>query len=116
MADEKKPEKKPSRSEKMYKDSPTVAKDDKGKATIKKGPSEKEKAAAKDNSGTEGMPEHDAHIKEMGDKHAMERLTLHQKHEKEHLEMIQKLSKELETPDAETGGEKIAKVETDKKE
>lgn len=67
------------RSDKMYKDSPTIGEDGEGKKVVKK----KESKAAETDSGTEGMPEHESHALEMHHKHEKEHLDLNQKHEKE---------------------------------
>lgn len=73
------------RSEKMYKDSPTIA-DEGGKKVVKK----REKKAAETDSGTDGMPEHDKSALDMHHKHEKEHLDLNQKHEKERHELHSK--------------------------
>ena len=82
MADEKKK----SRSERMYSESPKIMKDKEGKVSIGK--------AAKENSGTDGIQEHESHSPEMHVRHAKDRLVMHHKHEIDHAEMEAKHMKE----------------------
>lgn len=80
MAEEKK--RKPSRSEKMYADSPSLKrdeKDDKVKATK---PSEEKKEADEVQGGTDGA---DRGNGDMDARHAMDRLSMFHKHEGEHM-------------------------------
>lgn len=85
MADKKK-----SRSEKMYSDSPKISTDESGKKVITKA----EKKSAEVNSGTDGIPEHEKHAMELAQKHEKERLDLHHQHEKAHHELSAKHLKE----------------------
>lgn len=81
MAEEKK--KKMSRSEKMYGDSPTLKRDEEdGKVKAKK-PSEEKKKADEVQSGTDGAEREPMH-EDMASRHAMDRLSMHHKHEAEH--------------------------------
>lgn len=73
------------RSDKMYKDSPTVGDDGEGKKVVKKSSPEKE--SAKSDSGTDDMAGTEEHMK-MYHKHAKERLDTHHKHEEEHHKMF----------------------------
>lgn len=75
-----------SRADKMYKNSPKIGKDESGKPKV----SREEAASAETNAGTEGVVKGDDESKKMLDRHAMERLKLHQEHEKEHLALAQK--------------------------
>lgn len=121
--------KKPSKHEKFYKDSPKLERDaETGDMKVSK----KEKKAEAVQTGTEGvqrdeeMPHDDTSAR-----HAMDRLSLHHKHENEHhahkggdkhdmherhvsehKAMFKKHEKELGA----TGEKMIAKVESDKKE
>src|ERR1700722_2531776 len=82
MAEEKK--KKVSRSERMYKDSPTLKRDEEdGKMKAKK-PSESKKKADEVQGGTDGAEREGAHEEDMMGRHSMDRLSMHHKHEAEH--------------------------------
>lgn len=106
-------EKKPSRSERMYGNSPKIKKGEDGKVTIGKD----EKVA----SGTDGIQEHESHMQELEHKHSKERMDMFHKHEKEHMEMKHKVIKETmkdqmhEKAEEKSGGKLIEKVEKDKK-
>jgi hypothetical protein len=103
-------EKKEPRHKKMYKDSPALKRGDDGKMAISKG-----KKDAKDGGGKEGVPEQEKNTLDMTQRHAMERLELHHKHEKEHAELAQKYMGSPASADA--GGEEAeAAPQKDKKE
>lgn len=108
MAEEKTP-----RHKKAYKDSPTLKRDqESGKMGVSRG----EKKAAQDNSGTDGMPEHDKMAMEMGHKHEKEHLDLNQKHEKERhslrsKHMMDMAGEKKESEGSGAGKEKIEKTE-----
>jgi len=103
-------------SEKMYKNSPTLASDENGKKYIKKNePTEAEKKSARVNDGTDGMPLHEVHAR-----HQNDMFQLYQKHAKEFADMHMRHQVEAggaggANPAAD-GGELIKKVESDKKE
>lgn len=84
------------RSDKMYKDSPTIKSDDDGKKVVAKG-----KTAEENDSGTDHMHVNEKHAMEMEAKHSKERLDLHHKHEKEHHAMHLKHMGEKMKPSAE---------------
>lgn len=68
------------RSEKMYKDSPKLKRDDED-GKVKVGKSDKESEEA--NAGTDGIQEHEgipSHVR-----HAIERREVHHRHENEHM-------------------------------
>lgn len=90
-----------SKADKRYANSPKLARDDgDGKMKVTK----PEKKTATDASGTEGSDRGAADgMKEMMDKHAMERLQLHQKHETEYMGVAQKLMNAA----GEAGGDKL---------
>lgn len=74
-------EKKKSRAERMYGDSPSLKRDEEdGKVKAKK-PSEAEKKSEEVNSGTDGA---ERGSEDMNARHAMDRLSMHHKHEAEH--------------------------------
>lgn len=103
------------RSDKMYKDGPTVGEDEDGKKVVKKGgrtETEAGKEAAKTDEGIEGMQEHEKAAIEMHAKHSKERLALHHKHEVEHHDLHAKQLKEGSA--AEEKGES-KKVEAEEK-
>ncbi len=110
MKDEK--EKKVSRSEKRYADSPKMERNDEGKMAVKKS---ERKAAAVD-AGTDNA----AHGDEMGkmmSRHAEERMKLHHKHDLEmmsHAHAGMKEEDKKEEPKKESGKEEMAKVKGDK--
>ncbi len=100
---------------KAYKDSPTLKRKEDGKMGISRG----EKKAAEENSGTEGIPEHEKAAMEVSHKHEKERLELHQKHEKEHHALRSKhmmSMKEKEGSAAEEAGESKAEAKSEKTE
>lgn len=120
-----------SRSEKMYGNSPEMGKDEDGKPTVKR----REKKAAEVSAGTDG--EQGADGVPMTARHAMERHGMNGRHEMEHSvhdhskagskkEMHERHEKEMKDMHArhekemakgeKTGGEKIEKIESDKKE
>lgn len=84
----KKDEKKKSRGHKFYSNSPRLERDSE---SGKMGVTRKQSEAAHVDAGTDGMAEHESHMKDLLHKHAMERLELHHKHEKEHMDMQHKL-------------------------
>ena len=128
MAEEKK--KKPSRSERMYSDSPSLKRDeDSGKMAVKK-PSEEKKKADEAQSGTDGADRGGADG-DMMSRHAMDRLAMHSKHEgehhahkggdkkdmhKRHVSEMKAMHSSHEKEMGGTGGEMIDKVEKDEKE
>lgn len=71
------------RSEKMYKESPSLKRGEDGKVGVSK-PEKKAAGAAGGGDGAE------KHILEMEQKHAKERMDLYHKHESEHLSLMQK--------------------------
>ena len=82
MAEEKK-EKRPSRSERMYRDSPSIKRDESdGKVKAMK-PSADKKKADEVQGGTDGAMREPMH-EDMAARHAMDRLSMHHKHEAEH--------------------------------
>lgn len=81
MAEEKKETKKP-KHEKFYKDSPKLERGEDGKMGVSRG----EKKAEDIQTGTEGAqrePVHEDH--EVSSRHTMDRMTMHHKHESEHM-------------------------------
>lgn len=77
-------EKKKSRSDRMYGDSPTLKRDEEdGKVKAKK-PSESKKKADEVQGGTDGAEREGTHEEDMMGRHAMDRLSMHHKHEAEH--------------------------------
>lgn len=73
------------KSSKMYKDGPTMKKDEDGKPTVSKTETKAEKASDRTQEGMDGVK-----MEEKGDgmpihgRHAMERRSLHHQHETEH--------------------------------
>lgn len=111
-------EKKESRSERMYKNSPKIKKGEDGKVTIDK--------SSKVNDGTDGIQESESHasekhIQELEHKHSKERMHMFHKHEEEHMALRHKMMKETahdksrEEGEEKTGKGLIEKVEGDKK-
>jgi len=118
-----------SRKDRMYGNSPTLERN-KESGKVERS-TKKDIAVDKAGAGTDGMPEHEKHAMEMGHKHEKEHLELNQKHEKErhalrskHMISMHEKSgsepagegKNKEHEQGKTGGEKIEKVEKDKKE
>ena len=101
-------EKKKTRADRMYGNSPKLAKGEDGKVGVTK--------AMKERDGTDGVQMHesghDMEMKEMMNRHSEERMKLHHKHE---LEMHEHLKKAISSGHGETGGKLINKVEKDKK-
>lgn len=77
-------DKKRSRMDRMYGDSPALERDEEdGKVKAKK-PSEHKKEAKETQGGTEGAEREGGAHDEMMGRHAMDRLAMHHKHEGEH--------------------------------
>lgn len=107
-------EKKKSRADKMYGNSPKIKKGEDGKVTIGKD----EKVA----SGTDGIKENESHamekhVQDLEHKHSKERMDMFHRHEKEHMEMKHKVMKDMTTEHKEekSGKAVIEKVEHNKK-
>lgn len=100
-------DKKKTRSEKMYANSPKIDKNEDGKAVLTKG----ERKSAAVNSGTDNaahgasLPDRDAAITDIMHKQAAERLELFHKHEKEHMDTMHKMAKMAVPTDQEESGE-----------
>lgn len=99
------------KSNKLYKDSPELKKDEEGKVSVKK-PSEASKvdigAAGNPLPGAgEEMPVHTEH-QEMMERHASEIKDMHKRHGKEHDKLMEKHSMK----DGETGKSEPEKKET----
>lgn len=86
-------EKKMTRSEKMYANSPKLERNEEGKMSITR------KNASADNAGTDNaahgadLPEHTKAMVDLMEKHASERLDMHNKHLKEHMDTMHKMAK-----------------------
>lgn len=101
-------DKKKTRSEKMYSNSPKLEKDSDGKTVLSKG----EKKAAAVNAGTDNaahgadLPEHTQKMVDLMEKHAGERLDMHNKHLKEHMDTMHQMAKmAIPTDQKEESGE-----------
>lgn len=104
------------RHERMYKNSPKLERDgESGKMKVGKKETPAEKKSGEVASGNDGMQMHEKAMTDLHQKHAKERLELYHKHEKEHLDLTHKSSKG-EDDSGKTGGDKIEKIEKDKKE
>lgn len=101
-------DKKTTRSDRMYNNSPRLERDGEGKMGITKA----EKKSSETNAGTEGIPEHDKAAMEMTQKHETERLDLHHKHEKEHHALSSKHMKEGSPAEEKTESKAEEKAET----
>lgn len=118
---------KKSMSEKLYKDSPEMKRDDEsGKMSVKKKekgePTEAEKESARVSDGTAGMPVHERHGMERADmikRHEAEhkalgdaeRADVHARHSKEYSDMLKRHDKDYASTGSGGGKEKIKKVE-----
>lgn len=76
------------RSDKMYKDSPKIDKDENGKAVVKKSSGEEKKEEATSGKGEIGDSK--TPIQEMHDRHLSEMKDMHKRHQKEHTAMSEK--------------------------
>lgn len=85
------------RSNKMYEGSPTVKKDENGKAAISRGT----KKASETDAGTAGIAEHDKAVMKLHQRHSQERLRMHHKHEAEHLKLMQSAQNQEGSPEEE---------------
>lgn len=81
-------DKKESRSKKMYKDSPTMERNEHGKMARSKKPEHKKEEH-------KGGNKHEEEMKAMMHKHAEDRLKMHHAHEAEHLKMMHKTMQEM---------------------
>lgn len=99
------------RHTKMYANSPKIESDDTGKKVVTKGPSEAEKKTARVSDGTEGIVKENP--LEMYRAQAKERFDMHQKHEKEFMDLGLKYAP---ADSGDTGADKIDKIENKEKE
>lgn len=116
------------RAAKMYKDSPSMERNEEGKMDVKKKPAHKDDVkAGTEGEVREGIPAHarhaiermELHHKHQHEHHAHDhgkhgdKKEMHERHEKEHRDMHKRHEKEMKSPD---GQEMIDKVEDDKGE
>lgn len=108
-------DKKKSRADRMYGNSPKLTKGEDGKVGITK--------AMKERDGTDGVEQHesghDMEMKEMMNRHSEERMKLHHKHELEmHEHLVKKATahdQSHEKAEEKSGKKTVEKVEGDKK-